>query len=86
MILLLGLDEVELNETRKHYMDIYHAFQDPVNAENRFVASQYEWAFNYPRSIPDLKGKHPPGNRNKRSVNKCCFQLLRGIRVPTVYF
>jgi hypothetical protein len=86
MILQMGLDEDELNETRKHYIEIYDAFQDPANRGHEFVESQYEWAFSYPNSVPDLKAKNPPGIKNNRSVNRCCYQRLRGKTKPTVYF
>jgi HNH endonuclease len=86
MILLLGLDEHELNEWRKHFIEIYDAFQDPANKGHDFVMSQYEFAFSYPTAVPDLKGKKPRGTNNKHSVNKCCYQQLRGKTKPTVYF
>lgn len=86
MILILGLDEDELIETRKHYIEIYNAFQDPANKGHSFVVSQYEWAFSYPKSLPDLKGKNPPGQKNRKAVNKCWFQRLRTKTKPTIYF
>jgi hypothetical protein len=86
MILLLGLDDDDLTDNRKHYIEVYEAFQDPANKGHQFVISQYEWCFSYPKQLPDLKGKRPAGQKYKKAVNKCCFQRFRGKTTSTVYF
>ena len=86
MILLLGLDDPERNALRKRYIDIYNAFQNPSLNTSQFVIDLYNDVFGYPVPMPDLKAKNPLGLKNKKSVNRCCYQRHHGKSPRPVYF
>jgi len=85
MVLLLGLDDPERNALRKKYIDIYNAFQDPVLNTHHLIINLYHGVFGYPVLTPNLKAKNPPGLKNKKSVNRCCYQRHHGKLPRPVY-
>jgi len=86
LILVLGLDEEEIVNTRIHYLDVYVAFHEPNLKRLPFVQRNYQRAFAYPEQLPDLTKKSPPGNSQPHGVRSCCYQRVRGHSPRPVYF
>ena len=86
LILVLGLDEQEIVNTRIHYLDVYQSFQDATLKSVLFVRRSYFRAFGYPEHMPDLLKKSPKGNDKPLGVRRCCYQRLRGRAHDIAYF